>query len=155
MAFLKRLAAACFTRSGGDRASLPGEADRDDMKSDSVVSTDRQIADIQALYRKAIAEETALASGHISDPYYTSSRGHNVGRDEMVAVIYAEKIVLTPGAAELGDPVLYANRLIGDLEAIKADYRISEDDPDGFGIGTLHSISRKLEPFTRGALASR
>jgi hypothetical protein len=156
VAFLKRLAAACFPRHGGGGASLPGEADRDDMKSDSAVSADRQsIADIQALYRTAIAEETALASGHMSDPYYTSSRGHNVGRDEMVAVIYAEKIVLTPGAAELGDPVLYANRLIGDLEAIKADYRISEDDPDGYGIGTLHSISRKLEPFTRGAFASR
>ena len=44
----------------------------------------------------------------------------------------------------------YAHRLIGDLEAIKAEYRMSEDDPDGYGIGTLHSISRKLEAFARG-----
>lgn len=110
----------------------------------------RVIAEIQQHYRKAIAEETALAHGHQSDPYYTSSRGHNVGHDEMVAVVHAEKIALAPSAAELGDPVSYANRLIADLEAIKADYRISEEDPDGYGIGTLHSISRKLEPFARG-----
>ena len=67
----------------------------------------------------------------------------------MVAVTYAERIVLTPSVAERGDPAAYTRRLLDDLEAIKADYRISEDDPDGYGIGSLHSISRKLESFTR------
>ena len=132
ISFLKLLARACF-------------AGREDRSA----ANQQLIAEIQEQYRKAIAEETALAYGHRSDPHYTSSRGHNVGQDEMVAVVYAEKIVLTPTAAELGDPVSYANRLIDDIEAIKADYRKSEDDPDGYGIGTLHSISRKLEAFVR------
>lgn len=130
ISFLKRLAKACF-RSGGRAASQP------------------IIAEIQQHYRMAIAEQTALAFAHQSDPYYTSSRGRNVGQDEMVAVVYAEKIALTPSAAESGDPAAYARRLIDDLEAIKAEYRISEHDPDGYGIGTLHSISSKLEPFIR------
>lgn len=132
ISLLKRLAKACFPDRG-----------------DGCADASQRIIEIQDLYRKAIAEETALAYAHQSDSYYTSSRGHNVGHDEMVAVIYAEKIVLTPSAAESGDPVSYAHRLIDDLEAIKADYRISEDDPDGYGIGTLHSISRKLEAFSR------
>ena len=138
ISLLKRLAKACLPNRGD------GSAD----------ASQHIIAEIQDHYRKAIAEETALACAHQSDPYYTSSRGHNVGHDEMVAVIYAEKIVLTPSAAESGDPVSYANRLIDDLEAIKADYRISEDDPDGYGVGTLHSISRKLEAFAPISSAS-
>ena len=132
LSFLKRLAAACFpSRADGSAAHA------------------QLIAEIQDQYREALAEETALARAHQSDSYYTSSRGHNVGHDELVAVVYAEKIALAPSAAESGDPVGYANRLLGDLEAIKADYRIAEDDPDGYGIGTLHSISRKLEAFAR------
>lgn len=132
ISFLKRWAEVCLPRRAGD----------------SAVGQDI-IAEIQNHYRAAIAEEAALASAHRTDPYYTSSRGHNVGQDEMVAVIYAEKIVLTPSAGERGDSAAYARRLLDDLEAIKADYRTSEDDPDGYGIGSLHSISRKLEPFTR------
>ncbi|QWG13345.1 hypothetical protein KMZ29_00910 [Bradyrhizobium sediminis] len=133
LSFLKRLANACFP-SRGDGSAAHAQL----------------IAEIQDQFREALAEETALARAHQSDSYYTSARGHNVGHDEMVAVVYAEKIVLAPSAAESGDPVSYANRLLGDLEAIKADYRIVEDDPDGYGIGTLHSISRKLEAFARG-----
>jgi hypothetical protein len=130
--FLKRWAAAYLSLRGGD--SAVGQ---------------EVIAEIQVHYRAAIAEEAALALAHQSDPYYTSWRGHNVGQDEMVAVTYAEQIILTPSVAELGDPAAYTRRLLDNLEAIKADYRIAEDDPDGYGIGSLHSISRKLESFTR------
>ncbi|QWG23537.1 hypothetical protein KMZ93_00860 [Bradyrhizobium sediminis] len=132
LSFLKRLANACFPSRGGGSAAHA-----------------HLIAEIQDQFREALAEETALACAHQSDSYYTSSRGHNIGHDEMVAVVYAEKIALAPSAAESGDPVSYAHRLLGDLEAIKAEYRIAEDDPDGYGIGTLHSISRKLEAFAR------
>jgi hypothetical protein len=131
---LKRLARACLPARGG-------------------ASGENIIAEIQDHFREAIAVETALAYRHKSDSYYTCSRGHNVGQDEMLAVVYAEKIVLAPSAAESGDPVSFARRLLGDLEAIKAEFRISEDDPDGYGIGTLHSISRKLESFGRGGRA--
>ena len=130
ISFLKRWARACFP--GGDRAACQ-----------------HVIAAIREQYREALDQETALACAHRSDPHYTSARGRNVGQDEMVAVIYAEKITLTPSAAESGDPAAYARRLLDDLEAIKAEYRIAEDDPDGYGIGTLHSISRKLEPYAR------
>lgn len=132
ISFLKRLARACFA-----------------AREDGSATHQQRIAEIQDHFRQALAEETALAYGRQTDPYYASLRGHNVGQDEMMAVIYAEKIVLAPSGAESGDPVSYANRLLGDLEAIKAEYRISEDDPDGYGIGTLHSISRKLESFGR------
>ena len=124
------------------RANLSVRAD------DSAVGQEI-IAEIQVLYRAAIDEEAALALAHQSDPYYTSWRGHNVGQDEMVAATYAEQIILAPSVAELGNPDAYVRRLLDNLEAIKADYRISEDDPDGYGIGSLHSISRKLESFTR------
>jgi hypothetical protein len=83
-----------------------------------------------------------------SDPYFTSD-GHDVGRDETVAILYAQRIDLTPTASELADSALYADRLLSDLEAIKRDYRSSEDDPEGYGIGTLHSLSRALAPFRR------
>lgn len=115
-------------------------------------SANRQaIADIQNAFRAAIDQETIVASNHISDSYYTSSRGRNVGRDEMMAVVFAKKLALTPSVTEVADPLQYAKRLIADLEVIKSDYRASEDDPDGFGIGTLHGISRALEPFIKGA----
>lgn len=133
ISFLKRWAAACYSKRGNGSAA-----------------SQHSTAEIQDYYRRVIAEETALAYRHKSDPYYTSLRGHNVGDDEMVAVIYAGKITLTPSAAESGDPVLYARRLIDDLDAIKADYRMAEDDPDGYGIGTLHGISTKLARFTGG-----
>jgi hypothetical protein len=110
----------------------------------------QRIAEIQDEFQEALDEETELAQAHKTDPYYTSSRGHNIGHDEMVAVTYAERILLTPSAAELRDPAAFAARLLADLEAIKAAYRTAEDDPDGYGIGTLHSISRKLEPFAQG-----
>lgn len=132
LSFLKLLARACFA----------GREDRG-------VADAQRIAEIQQHFREALAEEIELAYAHQSDPHYTSSRGHNIGHDEMVAVIYAEKIVLAPSESESGDPLSYAHRLLGDLEAIKADYRIAEDDPDGYGIGTLHSLSRKLEAFVR------
>lgn len=109
----------------------------------------RAIAEIQDEFRKAIEHETAVAFKHQSDAYYTDSRGHNVGGDEMTAVIFAGRLVLTPGAAELADPLLYATRLMADLESIKGAYRVSQDDPEGYGIGTLHGFSRVLEPFIR------
>lgn len=111
-----------------------------------------EVTEIQNALRRAIDEETALAYRHTSDSYYTSADGHNVGRDETVAVLYAQGIVLVPAPSELADPASYADRLLADLEAIKQNYRSSEDDPDGYGIGTLHSISRALAPF--GSVAS-
>lgn len=107
-----------------------------------------EIIEIQSAWGSAVDAESALAYRHTSDPYFTSD-GHDVGRDETVAILYAQRIDLTPTASELADSALYADRLLSDLEAIKRDYRSSEDDPEGYGIGTLHSLSRALAPFRR------
>lgn len=115
-------------------------------------ASQQAIDDIQNAFRKAIGQETTVAFHHQSDSYYTSSRGHNVGRDEMMAVVFAQRLVLTASATERADPLLYARRLIADLEVIKSEYRVSEDDPDGFGIATLYGISRALEPFIKGVV---
>lgn len=102
------------------------------------------IASIREHFRSALDEESKLAHAHRSDSYYTSSRGRNVGEDEQIAVRYAREIDLQPSADESGDPGRYAARLLGDLESLKAKFRVSEEDPEGYGIGTLHTISRKV-----------
>jgi hypothetical protein len=102
------------------------------------------VASIREHFRMALDEEARLAHAHRSDSYYTSSRGRNVGEDEQLAVRYAREIDLLPSADEAGDPGRYAARILRDLESLKAKFRISEEDPDGYGIGTLHTISRKI-----------
>lgn len=82
-----------------------------------------------------------------SNSNFASLNGRNISRDERIALIYAKNILLEPESSELANPSTYAKRLLRDLENIKAKYRASEDDPDGFGIGTLHSISRAIEPY--------
>ena len=106
---------------------------------------------IQSAYKTALDEESALGSRHRMDSFYTSSRGHNIGKDELIAVIRARELVLTPTEAERADTVLYTNRLLADLEVIKQTYRVSEEDPEGYGIGTLHSLSRALASFGKAA----
>jgi hypothetical protein len=104
------------------------------------------VESVRQFYRDALNAESDLAFKHRSDSYYTSN-GRNISQDEFAAVVYAGKIDLTPSAGESGDARKYAARLLADLEIIKADFRASEEDPDGFGIGTLHTISRKLAAF--------
>jgi hypothetical protein len=101
---------------------------------------------VQQIYRDAINAESKMAYEHRSDNYYTSN-GRNISQDEYAAIHYAGKINLAPSEEETADPRKFALRLLSDLEAIKADFRISENDPHGFGIGTLHTISRKLTAF--------
>lgn len=101
------------------------------------------IAELQARYQAALATETALAFKHRSDPYW-SSGGHNIGDDELSAVEYAQGLDLVSAAVERGDPIRYGMGLLKDLESIKDRYRLNERDPDGYGIGTLHSIAREM-----------
>jgi len=106
---------------------------------------------VQNAYKDALDQESALGSRHRLDSFYTSSRGHNIGKDELIAVLRARELVLTPTDAERDNAVLYVNRLLADLEVIKQVYRNSEEDPEGYGIGTLHSLSRALAPFGKEA----
>lgn len=107
---------------------------------------------VQDAYKVALDQESALGSQHRLDSYYTTSRGHNIGKDELIAVLRAQTLDLMPTEAEHDDVVLYANRLLADLEIIKQNYRTSEEDPEGYGIGTLHSLSRALVPFAKPPL---
>ena len=107
-------------------------------------SPDTDIAKIQQRYQAVLLEEAGIADAHLSNGTFMTSRGRNVGSDELIAVHYAGEIKLTPSADELTDAPQYLRRLLDDLEAIKSRFRVSEDDPEGFGIGTLHSISRKM-----------
>src|SRR5438445_13643832 len=106
-----------------------------------------QIRRLQQYYAAVLLEETSAAVTHRNDSYFTSSRGHNIGQDEILAIVYAEKINLKPTDEESRNVQQYARRILNDLENVKEKYRLNEDDPDGYGIGTLHSISSKLSLF--------
>ena len=106
-----------------------------------------QIKRLQQHYAAVLLEETSAAVAHRNNSYFTSSRGHNIGQDEILAIVYAEKINLKPTDEESGNVQQYARRILDDLENVKEKYRLNEGDPDGYGIGTLHSISSKLSLF--------
>lgn len=106
-----------------------------------------QIGRLQQYYAAVLIEETSGAVAHRNNSYFTSSRGHNIGQDEILAIVYAQNINLKPTDEESRNVQRYASRILNDLENVKEKYRLNEDDPDGYGIGTLHSISSKLSLF--------
>lgn len=100
---------------------------------------------IRTRFEDALNEEEQLGWQHKADSYYTDpSTGHNVGADELRAVGHARSIHLDATDVEIQNPARYLARLLDDLEEIKCVFRAQESDPDGYGIGTLHSISKKL-----------
>jgi hypothetical protein len=107
-----------------------------------------QIRTLQEYYAAVLLEEASAAAAHRNDPYFTNSRGHNVGQDEILAIVYAREINLKPTEDESSNAGTYACRILRDLEKLKEKYRLNEVDPDGYGIATLHSISSKLLLFS-------
>lgn len=108
-----------------------------------------QVSKIQQAFQDAILRESAAAEKHRSDPQFTTSRGWNLSHDEMLAVVYAQRLKLAPAPNEIDDPAQYLDRLLRELETQKQDFRASEEDPEGYGIATLHGLSRVLEEFQR------
>ena len=106
-----------------------------------------QIRRLQQYFAAVLLEEASAAVAHRNDSYFTNSRGHNIGQDEILAIVYAENINLKPTDEESRNVQQYACRILNDLENVKEKYRLNEGDPDGYGIGTLHSISSKLSLF--------
>lgn len=105
----------------------------------------RAVQEIKERFESAGREEADLAQRHKIDSYYTDSlTGHNIGDDELTAVGYVRRIELLPSAKEEGSPVAYLLRLLEDLENTKSAFRSLETDVDGYGIGTLHSLTQKL-----------
>lgn len=107
---------------------------------------DRQVVlEIKERFEAALREESDLAQRHRVDSYYTDfSTGHNVGADELIAVGYARRIDIQPSAGEAGSPARYLLRVLDDLENAKSAFKSAETDIDGYGIGTLHSLTQKL-----------
>jgi hypothetical protein len=110
-------------------------------------SEEAKILKIREAFEALLHEESATAHQHRSDSHFTNSRGRNVGRDEQLALHYARDIRLTPAPDEITDASLYLSRLLRELEAKKQSFRANEEDPEGFGIATLHGFSRTLEVF--------
>ncbi|MDC2891501.1 hypothetical protein [Psychrosphaera algicola] len=89
------------------------------------------------------AKDEALE--HISNDYYKDHiTGHNVGYDELMAVNYLESIDLKPTDDEIKNIGSYTSRLLNELKLLTKKYQSVEEDPDGFGIGTLHSILKSF-----------
>ena len=104
-----------------------------------------QVSKIQQAFRTALSNESASAHRHQSDVHFTTSRGRNVGEDEHLALVYAQRLKLAPEPGEESEQ--YLLRLLRKLEAQKQDFRLNEEDPEGFGVATLHGLSRVLEQF--------
>jgi hypothetical protein len=103
------------------------------------------VLEIRERFEAALREEADLAQRHRADSYYTDlSTGHNVGADELIAAGYARRIDVRPSAHEEERPAAYLLRLLEDLENSKSAFEAAETDVDGYGIGTLHSLTQKL-----------
>lgn len=101
--------------------------------------------EIRGRFESALREEEELARRHQMDPYFTDmTTGRNVSADEFIATYYAKQIELQPTEDEKTDPDRYLRRLLSDLEQTKDKFRSSERDNDGYGIGTLHTLTTKL-----------
>ena len=91
-----------------------------------------------------IKDERKLAKEHLNDPYYTDMMtGHNIGEDEELAVKYAE--IAFKAANDLEDKNQFINKFIGELLNQKNVFRRVCEDPDGFGIVTLHDVERRAK----------
>ena len=108
-----------------------------------------KITEVRHAFESALGVESKVAHEHRSSHYFTTSRGHNVGRDEQLALTYAQQLRLAPLPEEINDCSVYLKRLLDELETQKRDFRASEEDPEGFGIATLHGLSRVLEAFAK------
>lgn len=103
-----------------------------------------EIFDIKFMVSVILEEEKRLAKDHLSNPYYTDMMtGRNVGQDEQVAVWSAE------GAYQIAVQTTSDSQFIDVFMKHLWDritvYRKEADDPDGYGVGTLHSIVRKTK----------
>lgn len=99
---------------------------------------------IRTVYAQILDDELSTSQAHRKDDRFSSSSGHNVGKDEYSAVQWARTLKLEPSNDEMKKYTRYISRILDDIEKIKEEFRLQEADPEGFGIATLHGISRKL-----------
>lgn len=89
------------------------------------------------------ARQSEDAARRLSDSYWTSDRGHNVGKDVYKAYSAAlgAFLIVLDHRPRSKTPLLHA---IAAIEALKAPLRIEPADPDGYGLATLGEIQRDL-----------
>jgi hypothetical protein len=111
-----------------------------------VIGTPPLAHQVRAKFKEALDEERVIAEAHMRDPRFKSplGSGPNVGHWELVAVRYASDIDLDPKPEDLDNVGSYVDRLLRELEEVKRRFRALEQDDDGFGIGTLHNLTRRL-----------
>jgi hypothetical protein len=99
---------------------------------------------IRTAYAQILGIELSNSQAHKKDYRFSISSGHNVGEDEYLAVQWARALKLEPSPDEMKKYDRYVSRVVSDIEKIKEKFRLQEFDPEGYGIATLHEISRKL-----------
>jgi hypothetical protein len=98
---------------------------------------------LQLCIAEILGDETRKANEHLANPYWSSS-GHNIGQDELQAVAFARRVDFNLLESDEGSAEKYAERVQEALNTCKPDFRALADDPDGYGIGTLHDITRQF-----------
>lgn len=99
--------------------------------------------------RRAIIEIFAkqICDGHdrFADPYFTNDRGHNIGKDVLLAATAAarqlEGLPDEPFASVI-------TRIIERVEFAKTEFMADHSDPDGYGAATFGEIVGKLRMFS-------
>jgi len=104
---------------------------------------------VDRAFSRILDHELAAGHAHVNDSRYTDSSLHNIGKDELAAVACARALNLHPSDGEMDEYDRYVDRVLGDLERMKDRFRLEQDDPHGYGIATLHGISRKLTAILR------
>jgi len=103
----------------------------------------RTAQDLQKCFADILDDETRKANEHLGNPYWSSS-GHNIGQDELQALAFARRVDFHLLDSDEGHAKKYAERVLEALEACKPAFRDLAADPEGYGIGTLHEISRRF-----------
>lgn len=103
---------------------------------------DRMVLAVRAELRR----QGDTAADRIQNPFFTDGQtGRNMGKDELLALVYLGRIDLEPTADEQIRPVAYLNRVLEQVRAAKQNFAHHEDDPEGYGAGTFCEVMRALE----------
>ena len=107
---------------------------------------------IQAFYLAQIAEQAAEADRHLASSHWVDRQtGRNVGLDEREALAAMRGVDPAPLPGEEDDPARHRARLIAELEIVADRFRREARDPDGYGIGTIGTVIRRLRELGQDA----
>jgi hypothetical protein len=99
------------------------------------------ILEINSAIRIELARMMADGESKRRDPYWSSSYAHNVGNDIIEATRLA---TMTLNSLAQGDAIPAIQTALAELDNAMKTYRITENDPAGYGIGTLREFKQFL-----------